>query len=169
MSSAAVRSNPTHLASVPFIRKAGGLDVPRLASGMREEDRQEVWHSSRKSPLQALLQGCRAGPCWAVERAGDVVAMFGVVGVAGQIGAPWMLASDDLKAIRKTFLRECRPVVDGWTAEYSYLTNAVWSKNTTHIEWLRWLGFQFEGSDIRNGETFLHFHRRKQCVSPQRS
>ena len=87
------------------------------------------------------------------------LAIFGVVGVDGQAGAPWMLGTDDLKRCR-SLLRDCREYLDGYAKQYRYLTNAVWSGNTVHIEWIKWLGFTFEGSDVRNGQTFLQFHRR---------
>lgn len=145
--------------SKPFIRPSQAGDVPLLAQVMRECDRQELFHSSRKSPEDALAAGLLMGNCWTVQWGEKVVAMFGICGIPDRIGMPWMLASDDLLAIRKPFLRECRGVVEGWLERYAYLTNSCWSKNDVHIRWIRWLGFTFEGGEDRNGETFLHFHR----------
>jgi hypothetical protein len=130
-----------------------------LAANMREADRAELWHSSRADPEAALRKGLALGRSWAVEWEGRVVALFGCAGTPGETGFPWMLASDDLTAIRKSFLRGCRPVVEGWLQEHPTLTNAVWSGNEVHIQWIKWLGFTFYGSTLRNGETFLHFHR----------
>jgi hypothetical protein len=127
---------------------------------MRQADVDEVWHSSRTRPLAALEAGARySSRLLTVEWQGRPVAAFGIVGQPGGLGHPWMLATDDLSAIRKTFLRECRPVVEGWLREYPRLSNAVWSKNAVHIAWIKWLGFTFDGADVRNGQTFLHFYR----------
>lgn len=145
----------------PFIRQALGLlDCHKLALTMRIADREEIHHGSRRSPFEALHRSIRnSDSVFTIEKEGRVVAMFGVVGKRGQAGSPWMLGTEEI-AHCWSLLRECRQRVDAYTAEYGYLTNAVWSENTVHIKWLKWLGFTFEGSDVRNGETFLHFHRR---------
>ncbi len=145
--------------SKPFIRPLERWDIFELSKTMRQEDVDEVYHSSRVSPMQALTQGAAASSiCLTVERAGRVVAILGIVGETDSIGSPWMLASDDLVNC-KSLLRECRRMVQRWTLQYNYLTNHCWSRNTVHIEWLKWLGFTFSGEEIRNGETFLQFHK----------
>ncbi len=101
--------------------------------------------------------------CFAIERQGRVVALFGVVGIPGEIGCPWMLGTEDLRRCW-SLLRECRRRLDSYLQQYRHLTNAVWAQNEVHIQWIKWLGFTFEGSDVRNGQTFLHFHRRSQHV-----
>lgn len=155
--------------SKPFIRPARLEDIAALAENMRKEDVAECFHSSRRTPLDALMRASSASTAaFAIERQGKVAALFGVVGAVGVAGSPWMLGTDDLRRCR-SLLRECRERLDAYLLEYRYLTNAVWSKNEVHIEWIKWLGFQFEGSDIRNGETFLHFHRSTLCASLQRS
>lgn len=134
-------------------------DAFTLAEWMREEDAQEVYHSSRQTPHDIAKVISKMDDTFTIMKGTQVVAMFGVVGTPGLGGAPWMLGTDDLKNC-KSLLRECRVRLDAYLRKYGYLRNAVWSKNTVHIEWIKWLGFQFEGSDVRNGETFLHFHRR---------
>jgi hypothetical protein len=126
---------------------------------MREEDVKEIWHSSRGTPLSALRAGFAWPLCFTVEWQGRVVAMFGVGGTYGSLGFPWMLASDDLVKIKKSFIRECRRHVAEMQTFYPTLSNKVWAKNTAHIEWLKWLGFRFleakpHGPD---GELFIQF------------
>lgn len=143
----------------PFIRQCTLFDVEELALTMRREDVEEIHHASRSTPREALLRGYHASEVLrTIERGGKVVAIFGVVGVLGRAGSPWMLGTDDLPRCR-SLLRECRARLEQYTIKYHHLTNSVWAKNTVHIEWIKWLGFQFDGSDLRNGETFLHFHR----------
>lgn len=147
--------------SKPFIRDATPADCLELAENMRRVDAEEVWHSSRSLPFDALQRGfIDSDRSFAIERAGRVVAIFGVVAFPGSGACPWMLGTDDLKRC-KSLLRECRRRLDEYVMRHGYLANAVWSKNAVHIEWIKWLGFQFEGEDIRNGETFLHFHRKR--------
>ena len=155
MSSAAARSKP-------FIRETREGDTLELAATMRQADRDEIWHASRVAPLESLEAGLRlSSSTHTVEWDGKVIAIFGVCGTLGhEVGVPWMLGTDDIQRCRKSLLRGCRAVVDGYANAFPYLTNACWSKNVVHINWIKWLGFTFEGSDLRNGETFLHFHRR---------
>lgn len=144
----------------PFIRESVRADVGALNLWMRKEDREEIFHASGRSPHSVLIEGFeKSNSVFTIDKEGRPIAMFGVVGIPGIWGSPWMLGTDELKRCR-SLLRECRTRLDAYLQEYRYLGNAVWSKNTVHIEWIEWLGFTFDGSDLRNGETFLHFHRR---------
>lgn len=143
----------------PFIRRCTEFDIEELSLTMRKEDVEEILHASGRTPREVLLSGFASSEVIRViEWNGEVAAIFGVVGVLGRAGAPWMLGTDDLRRCW-SLLRECRAYVEQITQKYHYLTNAVWAKNEVHIKWIKWLGFTFHGSDIRNGETFLHFHR----------
>ena len=145
--------------SKPFIRLTVDADVHELALTMRKEDADEVFHSSRSTPFAALDQGYfTSHTCHTIEWNNKVVAIFGIGGELGVVGVPWMLGTDDLRRCW-SLLRECREIIRGYLEDYRYLTNACWSKNIVHINWIKWLGFTFHGEDIRNGETFLHFHK----------
>ena len=152
MSNAAVRSKP-------FIRRTTLEDIQELAATMRKEDMDEIRLSSNATPLEALTNGhIYSNTTSTIVWEGRVMAVFGVVGVKGVGGCPWMLGAPGIERCR-SLLRECRKVLQGYTEDYGYLTNACWSKNTVHIKWIEWLGFNFSGSDTRNGELFLHFHK----------
>ena len=156
-------SNAADLYEKPFIREATYWDVVKLALTMRREDVDEIWHSSRKNPTQALLDGFECGETWAIERQGRTVAMFGISGKPGSHGCPWMLGSPEISRC-KSLLRECILTLDGFLENYKSLSNSVWSKNLVHINWIKWLGFNFKGESTRNGETFLYFHKEYQNV-----
>lgn len=147
--------------SKPFIRPALLEDCLELSETMRQADVQELWHSSRSDPLETLVRGFRVSPAtYAIQRGDRVVALFGVAPFPNGGGSPWMLGTDDLGRCW-SLLRECRRRLDEYVNRYGFLANAVWAGNEVHIEWIKWLGFQFDGSDVRNGETFLHFHRTR--------
>jgi hypothetical protein len=149
------------VACKPFVRRARAEDIPFLAENIREDDRLEIWHGYRVTPEEAFQTGYDVSDTpYTVEWKGNPVAMFGVSGVEG-VGVPWMLATDDLKKIRKSFLKECRSYVEELNNEYPLLVNQVWAKNTTHIQWLKWLDFQFDipvemGPD---NEMFIRFYK----------
>jgi len=152
MSNAAVRPKP-------FIRQATLSDIKELSLTMRKEDMDEIYLSSGSTPLAALTAGFyNSNEVCAIEWEGKVMAIFGVVGERGRGASPWMLGAPGIERCR-SLLRECRKVLQRYTQEYRYLENACWCKNSVHIQWIGWLGFTFSGSDTRNGELFLHFHK----------
>lgn len=145
----------------PFVRPSVIEDVQYLADHIREEDRQEIWHISRKTPLEAFQSGYDVSePPFTIEWKGVPVAMFGVSG-EGTVGVPWMLATDDLKRIKKDLLRECRGYVNDMLKKYPFLTNQVWAENIIHIRWLIWLGFTFEEPEPMgpDNEMFIRFYK----------
>lgn len=152
--------------SKPFVREAVRADCTELAATMRQEDVQELWHHSRTCPLDALVNGFEWGSCKTVEWQGRVVAMFGVSGEVHGVGICWMLASDELVKIKKSFLKECSKYVRDMHKDYPVLGNMVWAGNAVHIQWLKWLGFQFQpavalGAD---GELFHEFFKVREDV-----
>jgi len=152
----------------PFIHPLQPGDVEELSQTMRPEDVEEVRLSCDETTLNTLLIAtATTSSCSVIEWKGKVVAIFGISGVKGLYGVPWMLGTDDIKRVRKFLIRGCRDMASKYLEDYSYLTNACWSKNTVHIDWLKWLGFTFQGEDIRKGEVFLHFHQGKLCVNQQ--
>lgn len=149
------------VACKPFVRRARAEDIPFLAENIREDDRLEIWHCARTTPLQAFQNGYEVSDNPLTVVWGEKpVAMFGVTGANG-VGVPWMLATDDLKRIRKSFLRECRSYAMELHNEYPLLVNHVWAKNTVHIQWLRWLGFILSTPEPYgpDNEMFIRFYR----------
>ena len=149
--------------SDPYVRRSTLADCTELAAKMRQEDVQEIWHLNRVKPLDALLSGLAWPYCYTVVHREKVVAMFGVGGY-GRQGYPWMLASEGLKDIRKSFVRECRKYVAEMASHYPVLSNVAWSKNVVHIKWLQWLGFTL-GEALPCGpdrELFVHFRKETQ-------
>ena len=127
----------------PYVRKATYQDCASLSPRLRKEDVQEIRYASGKAPLAVLRESFELSPkCWAVIYNDRVIALFGVSD-AGHIGIPWMLASDELKLIKKSFLRECKQYVQEMGQGHELLTNYVWVGNDVHIQWLKWLGFKF--------------------------
>lgn len=152
--------------SKPFVRSATIDDCWQLSETMRQEDVREIWHHSRSTPLDALIGGFKHGNAQTVEWQGRVVAMFGVAGEYEGVGICWMLASDDLVKIKKSFLKECRKFVNDMHEDYPVLGNMVWVGNPIHIQWLKWLGFQFQPAVAcgPDGELFHEFFKVREDV-----
>lgn len=129
---------------------------------MRQEDKDEIWHLARSSPGDALRAGFIGGEiCRTMLLDGHVVCIFGIGGIKGEVGVPWLLASDLLKKVRKTFIRQAKDTLAEISKGYPLLINVAWTKNTEHIRWLKWMGFDFGvpkkmGPD---GEYYIEFHK----------
>lgn len=134
---------------------------------MRQEDKDEIWHLARTSPgdaLRAAYLGCDFNRVVLLD--GKVVCMFGIGGKKGEVGVPWMLASDLLTKIRKPFLRESKAWLEEMSEGFPFLYNVAWTQNKEHIRWLKWLGFDFGipkqlGPD---GEYYIEFTKVIQNV-----
>lgn len=145
--------------SKPYIRSATREDCITLSKNLRQADLEEISHAYGLLPEQTLLLGYRTSTkTWAVVLGDEIVAIFGIGGFPGVVGFPWMLASSALTKIRKSFLSGCRGVIEEMLSMYPNLENQVWSGNTTHIQWLRWLGFTVEPPALY-GITGQPFHR----------
>jgi len=141
-------------------------DAIELAPRLRKADLEELSHGTGLPPEIALRYALSlSNIAHAVVWRGRVVALFGIVGElrwddGKPAGYPWMLASDDLVKIRKSFLRECRGYVEGWLEYHGLLEGYVWVENEVHIQWLRWLGFQFDPPAPHgiNDQPFMRFY-----------
>lgn len=119
-------------------------DAIALASNLRQADQDEIAAASGLSPLMALQQGLEVtDDPYTVTRAGQPLAIFGVAPMGGTVGAPWMLASDGIRAHYREFLRRSREEFERIREPYTYLFNYSDARNTLANDWLRWLGFTF--------------------------
>jgi hypothetical protein len=147
-----------------LIRPATYEDCLNLAPNLRQEDKDEAWVSGRYLPEEALIECLRVTPNAKVGVVdGEVICMFGVTSALRvDTGMPWMLGSDGIKSVSREFLRRNKEALDEVSVGYTWLNNYVWSKNTTHIRWLKWMGFTIEYQSMHVGhdqEIFYRFHK----------
>jgi hypothetical protein len=146
-------------------------DIDDLAPRLRKEDRDEVFAINGCSPRQALLDGFKlSDECWTIVHNEVVIGMFGVAPLEEGVGAIWLLASDDLPKARWEFLKKTRPWITYFLTKYKTLTNMVDSRNSVHVKWIKWAGFQIIGEALNIGPekvTFLHFSKQRDhaCVT----
>jgi len=136
-------------------RKSILSDVVELASNMRQEDKEEVLAYSGSSPQEALFY-CffNSKPCMTmVGRKGNLMGMYGVVPCSPKVGRIWMLGHktmiNDYKDVRD-FLKYSPIELQKFHCNYPLLYNYVDERNTTHIKWIKWMGF----SIIKKHATF---------------
>ena len=132
--------------SLLAVRPARMSDAQALAPRLREADRMEIRARSGADPRVALESGIRRSrPCCALlDDAGQVLALFGVSPYPGiaAFGVVWMLGSDALVARRAMFLRTAKFCIAQLHRRYPMLGNVIDARNTVHIRWLQWMGFE---------------------------
>jgi hypothetical protein len=100
-----------------------------------------------------------------IGRDGRPMGMWGVVPQRSDVGAIWMLCTDDLVRDRLNsmrFLREAKVHLDQVQRRYKVLFNLADARNVVHIKWLRWMGFTFIASHPNHGtegRLFYEFAR----------
>ena len=116
-------------------------DIKYLAPRLRYEDKREILASIGTTPLDALTLSYYSSNLvfTIVNTKKEPVGIFGItVG-----GAIWLLATDKLKDIQYSFLKENKKVIDFLNTKYKILWNFVDCRNSLHIKWLKWCGFKF--------------------------
>ena len=116
-------------------------DIKYLAPRLRYEDKREILSSAGMLPYYAIYYSyLKSNVVFTiVNKQKEPVGIFGVT----VNGAIWLLATDKLKDIQFSFLKEGKKVIDFLNSKYKILWNYVDSRNSLHIKWLKWCGFKF--------------------------
>jgi len=153
----------------PLIVPAGFGMAGQLAPQLRAADAAECQANGR-TPEQALERALRLS---ALSRAivtpsGDIIALFGFAPIDPETAAPWLLGSDALVTThRRWFVRNTQLIVRHGDHLWRRFYNLVDARNTKHIRWLSWAGFQLLPA-VPNGVDALPFHpftRTTSCVT----
>lgn len=153
-------------------RQATLADVMFIAPRVRKADREEARASVGCEPEVFLPLTFTPGRTWTiVSDEGEPMALYGVEAVPlnPELGIVWMVATDTLvhpKNQRK-FLKLGPVVLDQLHELHPLLGNYVDARNTTHIRWLKWMGFSFLKLLPEHGPQrlpFIQFARLKPCA-----
>jgi len=122
-------------------------DIAYVAPRLRDQDRDEIKATSGRSPYAVLKVGLRESLyCFTVRQKQTLepVGIFGLSEIkAWNVGVPWMLATDNLKLVARSFLRAYPHWLNLFHREYDLLMNYVDVRNTLSIRWLKAAGFTF--------------------------
>lgn len=99
--------------------------------------------------------------CHVASVDGVPTAAYGVNPIDGRTswGSPWLLATPNLRLLRRPLLTIAPAEVDLMLAGFPFLLNAVHDRHHDAIRWLMWLGFTigFDQPERRGDRTFLPF------------
>ncbi len=139
------------------IREALFEDAVHIAYNMRDEDRKEL-QASGGDPVDLLLDGwAKSDWCKVALVDGLPSVIWGVSPCDEETGSPWLLATDAIVKIKKTFLMNCRPDVERMQQQYKRLFNYVHINNKIAQQWLVWLGFDLHKEPTGENKDFYLF------------
>jgi hypothetical protein len=131
-----------------------GFDGPALYERMRVEDMLECIGLG-VHPREACEQSYELSEkCYSIKTDEYMlIASFGVCPTDDpKVGCAWLLGTDLMPTIKKTFVKHSKEYLDELMGDYAYLTNVVSMNNKLSVRWLTWLGAEFgesHGSDYR--------------------
>lgn len=133
------------ISAATSVRRSVADDIVEIAPRMRQQDVDELWASSRSTPVEALVMSLECSDfTFTGVINGRPECMFGlsiVSHVTGH-GSPWFLGTDEILNHRRDFLRASVQWRDMFLARASDLRNCVDDRNEVSKRWLRWLGFE---------------------------
>lgn len=142
------------------VRPSIETDARYIAERLRQADRDELdlWDVS---PEEAMIAGYRNSlqPMTIISDAMPC-AMFGVTEpIPGSgFGIVWLLGTDTLFSAKVPFLRQSSLWLHHCCRPFSAVGNWVDYRNTKHLRWLRWLGFEVTQEVIVKNVPVLFHH-----------
>lgn len=134
--------------------------VDYFSESLRKVDVLEMWLADHSKPFSALqICAFSSDKSYVVEADGVPVIIFGVDrdGLS-ENGRVWMLATDDLEFMQKSFIKRCKKVFFELVEDFDMVYNYVYEKNEIALKWLKWLGFTIHPA-ITFGVECAMFHR----------
>ena len=132
----------------------------RLATTMRQADRDEIYAAEGKTPFQGLTDANKVSrDTFTATARGHVLCSFGVIPLTkvGGIASPWFLSSEYLPEHPRALLCYSRDAITHWRKEYDLLVNFVDARYTMSIRWLEKIGFTIHPAEPY-GFLQLPFH-----------
>lgn len=143
------------------IRPVHDGDAEYLAVHMRKADREEIWASGGRRPLEAIRRGLRLSTdTFVAERDGELACIWGFAPISLATGqaAPWMLGTDLMFRLGRSLSRVAMASFEYVAPVYPRLMNYVDARNTRSVAWLKSVGFTVHDPEP-HGVAGLPFHR----------
>lgn len=121
-----------------------------LSLELRPEDKVELIGKGFTDVPTAILESIEYSTETSVIliRGYGIAGVFGVAKVGGAVAVPWMLAERHIEDQARSFARQSKKVVEGWTERYGELRQEVWEGHASALRWLEWLGFERLSQDV---------------------
>jgi hypothetical protein len=145
------------------VRLSTATDCRDLSPRLRQADLDELNAFSGEQPEIALNHARKMSvDCSTMIIDHEIAGMFGITAN----GCVWMVSTDALPRKAKTFMRASRGILNTWLLQHRMLWNVVDERNTTHIRWLKHMGFTFTGQHRILHDPNVKFLEFYKCASP---
>lgn len=128
------------------VRAATWLDVEQMAERLRKSDKEEIQASSGLLPgdgLRRAFHACTWDCRFVISRDLVPVVMFGTTPVNGGQSSIWMLATDEIDKIKRSFHEISKAYIAYFLTQYNVLYNLIDVRNAKTRKWLGRCGAQF--------------------------
>lgn len=137
-----------------IIVAARETDARYIGENLREEDLVELRmaHGQDSDPAKIVAEAYgKSTMCWVgIDKSAVPVVIFGAGEVDPDIGAPWLLATDEVLKYKALLVSQVKEYVLEMKDYYPRLVNMVYARNKTAIRWLEKLGFEV-GEEVPAG------------------
>lgn len=145
------------------VRPAEILDCIVIGNNLREADKREVFTIQQHENFPAsVIEGYNVSSKSFVGLKGNnPFFICGVIPVTDKIAYIWGLGTDDVKTVKKEFVKKCIDMFPELTEGFSYVFSYMDHRNTVHKKWCKMMGFTFDKSkNIKvNGVEFLFLYK----------
>ena len=153
-----------------YTRPAVVGDAEKLAPYLRHADYEEIKAASGKPPKEVLSNSFFIGKPTKtiIGDRGNIIGMFGVVPIKTEdtlrTGVIWGLSTNELFRHKRWLVRHAHQEMLEVTKDYDRVLNFIYEKNTTHIRWLRRMGFNIHPTPIPYGHLQNMFYFFEKAV-----
>ena len=120
-------------------------DVEYLAPRLRFEDKREIVSALGITPYAGLYFSFKNSTvCFTIVNYKNIpVSIFGISKINNTSSTIWLMATNGLKEIEISFLKQNKEFINFLVKRHKMLWNYVDCRNELHIKWLKWCGFKF--------------------------
>lgn len=136
--------------------------IAPIANQMRAEDKKECMGIGGYTPTHALVLSFNYSTSMkktVLDTEGKPIAMFGVCPISEQVGAAWLLATEEFYNKKKALIHYTPEFLRVAHSHHPLLINYVSVTNTKSIRWLRWAGFSFIKQETKRDIPVYQFAR----------
>jgi hypothetical protein len=141
-------------------------DILDLVKNIRKPDYEEVKTiTNSENILDSIMDGWKKASYSKTFLVNDKVAgVYGVVASLDnkQAGSPYLLCTNELYKIKKTFIKNCKDRVEEMLFKFPILFNYIDSRNVVHLQWIKYCGFKLVHDKTINKIKFHGFVKTRE-------
>ena len=147
-------------------RNTNTFDIIDLTANLRKADRLEVETITGTTSIYNKLKDSILKSSFAKSFLvdGKVAGVYGVSQSPhnNHIGYPYLLCTNELYKIKKTFIKNCIDRVGEMQSKFPVLFNYIDSRNILHINWIKYCGFKIINDKYFNNVKFYGFMKKRE-------